>query len=38
VSFVEDTFQVEIAAHETGIQDFDRIEDIAALVARKKQG
>jgi acyl carrier protein len=38
VSFVEETFQVEIAAHETGIQDFDRIEDIAALVARKKQG
>jgi acyl carrier protein len=38
VSFVEDTFGVEIAAHETGIQDFDRIEDIAALVARKKTG
>lgn len=38
VSFVEDTFGVEIAAHETGIQDFDRIEDIAALVARKKAG
>ena len=36
VSFVEDTFGVEIAAHETGIQDFDRIEDIASLVARKK--
>lgn len=38
VSFVEDTFGVEIEAHETGIQDFDRIEDIAALVARKKEG
>lgn len=37
VSFVEETFGVEIAAHETGIQDFDRIEDIAALVAKKKQ-
>jgi len=35
VSFVEDTFGVEIEAHETGIQDFDRIDDIAALVARK---
>jgi acyl carrier protein len=38
VSFVEDTFGIEIEAHETGIQDFDRIEDIAALVARKKSG
>lgn len=35
VSFVEDTFGVEIEAHETGVQDFDRIDDIAALVARK---
>ena len=36
VSFVEETFGVEIEAHETGIQDFDRIEDIAGLVARKQ--
>jgi len=36
VSFVEDTYNIELAAHETGIQDFDRIEDIAALVASKK--
>ena len=38
VSFVEDTYNIELAAHETGIQDFDRIEDIAALVASKKGG
>jgi acyl carrier protein len=38
VSYVEGEFGVEIAAHETGIQDFDRITDIAALVARKQGG
>lgn len=38
VSFVEKTFGVMLDAHETGIEHFDRIEDIAALVARKKLG
>jgi methoxymalonate biosynthesis acyl carrier protein len=38
VTFLETTFGIEIDAHETGIQDFDRIEDIAALVARKRSG
>ncbi len=38
VSFVEDTYNIELAAHETGIQDFDRIEDIARLVAGKHSG
>jgi acyl carrier protein len=37
VNFVEKTFGVTLDAHETGIEDFDRIEDIAALVARKKR-
>jgi len=36
VSFLEQTFNIVIDAHETGIEDFDRIGDIAALVARKK--
>ena len=36
VSFVEKEFGIELEAHETGIDTFDRIEDIAALVARKK--
>jgi acyl carrier protein len=36
VNFVEKTFGVTLDAHETGIEHFDRIEDIAALVARKK--
>lgn len=37
VTFVEDTFGVTLEAHETGIEHFDRIEDIAALVQRKQQ-
>ena len=36
VSFLEQQFGIEIDAHETGIEDFDRLEDIAALVARKQ--
>jgi acyl carrier protein len=36
VTFVEQTFDVTIDAHETGIDQFDRIADIAALVAQKK--
>jgi len=36
VSFVEKEFGIELEAHETGIDNFDRIQDIAALVARKK--
>jgi acyl carrier protein len=36
VSFVEKEFGIELEAHETGVDNFDRIEDIAALVARKR--
>jgi acyl carrier protein len=36
VSFLEQQFAIEIDAHETGIEHFDRLEDIAALVARKQ--
>jgi acyl carrier protein len=36
VTFVEETFGITIDAHETGIDQFDRIADIAALVAQKK--
>jgi acyl carrier protein len=38
VSFLEQTFGITIDAHETGIERFDRIEDIAALVVSKAQG
>jgi acyl carrier protein len=36
VSFVEKEFGIELEAHETGGESFDRIEDIAALVQRKR--
>jgi acyl carrier protein len=36
VNFIEQTFGIELLAHETGVDSFDRIEDIAALVARKR--
>lgn len=36
VSFVEKEFGIELEAHETGLDTFDRIEDIAALVERKR--
>jgi acyl carrier protein len=37
VSFVEERFGVTLEAHETGIEHFDRVEDIAALVERKQK-
>ena len=38
VSFVEKEYGIELEAHETGIDNFDRIQDIAALVERKRNG
>ena len=38
VSFIEATFNIELEAHETGVQNFDRIADIAALIVRKREG
>lgn len=35
VSFLEREYGIEIEAAETGVEHFDRIEDIAALVERK---
>ena len=37
VTFLEQTFGITIDAHETGIDNFDRIDDIAALVRASKQ-
>ena len=36
VSFVEKEFGIELEAHETGIDNFECIDDIAALVQRKR--
>jgi acyl carrier protein len=38
VTFVEQTFGIVLEAHETGIENFDRIQDIAALVEQKRGG
>jgi acyl carrier protein len=35
VSFVEQEFGIEVEAHEAGVENFDRVEDIAAFVGRK---
>jgi len=34
--FVEQQFQVKLDIRDTGVERFDRIEDIAALIARKQ--
>ena len=37
VSFVEKEFGIEIEAHETDVDVFNTLDDMAALVARKKR-
>ena len=36
ISFLEKEFQIEVEAHETDVDNFDRIQDIAAFVERKR--
>jgi acyl carrier protein len=36
ISFIEQEFGIEIEAHETDVDNFDRIEDIVAFVERKR--
>lgn len=36
VTWLEREFGITIEAHETGVDNFDRLDDIAALVARKR--
>lgn len=38
VTFLEQSFGITIDAHETGVDNFDRVDTIAALVARKQAG
>mgnify|MGYP001209293264 CR=1 FL=1 len=35
VAFVENTFGIELEAHETGVSHFDRIDDLSALISQK---
>ena len=36
ISFIETRFGIEVEAHETDIDNFDRIDDIVAFIERKK--
>ena len=36
VAFIEKEYGIELEAHEVGVEHFDRIADIAALVERKR--
>ena len=36
ISFLEEEFKIEVEAHETDIDNFDRIGDIAAFVEQKQ--
>jgi acyl carrier protein len=36
VTFLEQEFGIEIEAHETGVENFDSLADIAAFVSRKQ--
>jgi acyl carrier protein len=38
ISFLEQEYKIEVEAHETDVDNFDRIEDIAAFVERKRAG
>ena len=35
VNFLEERFKIQIEAHETGVETFDRLDDIAGMVQRK---
>jgi acyl carrier protein len=36
VSFLEQRFGIEVQAHETGIENFDKLADVVAFVERKR--
>jgi acyl carrier protein len=36
ISFIEEQFGIEVEAHETDVDNFDRIDDIVAFVERKR--
>jgi acyl carrier protein len=38
ISFIEERFGIEVQAHETDIDNFDRLQDIVAFVERKRAG
>ena len=38
IAFIEERYQIEVQAHETDIDNFDRIQDIVAFIERKRAG
>jgi acyl carrier protein len=38
ISFIEQEYKIEVEAHETDVDNFDRIQDMAAFVERKLAG
>ena len=36
ISFIEDRFKIEVEAHETDVDNFDKLGDIVAFVERKR--
>ena len=36
ISFIEEQYGIEVEAHETGVENFDRIDDIVSFVERKR--
>ena len=36
ISFIEERYKIEVLAHETDVDNFDRIRDIAAFIERKQ--
>jgi acyl carrier protein len=38
ISFIEKQYGIEVEAHETDVDNFDRIQDIVAFVERKRAG
>ena len=36
ITFIEQEFKIEVEAHETDVDNFDRIDDIVAFVERKR--
>ena len=38
IALIEERYQIEVQAHETDIDNFDRIQDIVAFIERKRAG
>jgi acyl carrier protein len=38
ITYIEERYKIEVEAHETGVENFDTITDIAGFIARKKEG